>query len=169
MPTSMHCSAPLAAAVLLALGPALAAAQPVYRCVVADRVAFQDTACAGAETIDPLAREPLPAGAVPDAVKALVERYETRSGGAREGRTVRASAPARRARADSRPAYRCTAPDGRSTYSSQPCRAPRAKEGERPVPIEQQLVTQREACEGRHAELDPYEREKRGPPACGPR
>ena len=155
----------LALAFALAATSRPVAAQPVYRCVDAAGTRFQDTACdarAQGERLE-LAAAPV-ATAPPPAVRELVERYEARrtpvartrgAGGARAAKSRAA-----------RPAYRCTEDSGRVTYLNRPCPAPRARKGERAPGVRQELVTQREACEGRHAALDPYERDKRGPPEC---
>jgi hypothetical protein len=144
---------------LLAIAWGQATAQPIYRCTSGDAVVFQDRACAaGGER---LALEPVEAAPVPDAVQALVAAYEKRRNASRSVRVPSAGrTPAER------PAYRCTSGDGRIDYLDRPCQAPRATKG-RPVPtVVEQRITRREACEGRHALLDPYEREKRGAPSC---
>ncbi|HVF34703.1 MAG TPA: DUF4124 domain-containing protein [Candidatus Saccharimonadia bacterium] len=137
-------------------------AQPVYRCVDAAGTRFQDRACdAGAEgeRLELVAAQVTTAP--PPAVRELVERYEARRVPVVRGR----GAPAAKSRAQ-RPAYRCTEDSGRVAWLNRPCPAPRARKGARAPGMRQELVTQREACEGRHASLDPYERDKRGPPTC---
>ena len=100
----------LLAAPVLALSLADAVlAQPVYRCVGAGGVAFQDTACGGGARGEKLAIEaPAPVDA-PPAVQELVARYEARQRGPE--RSVRKPRPRRVAA--QKPAYQCTDATGR--------------------------------------------------------
>ena len=150
---------------IAAIGLVDAVAAPVYRCVdAAGAVTFRDTAC-GALAGDRLELPESVPGKVPPAVRDLVARYESsRSDRARPSRPGRA--PRRTAE---RAAYRCTTADGEVSYRAASCPKPRAARG-RPAPaVQEERITAREACEGRWLLLDPYERDKRGPPDCGPR
>jgi len=140
-------------------------AQPVYRCVTAAGTTFQDTACAARAHGERLELPAAPAAAdPPPAVRELIDRYEARrSPAARAGGAGRASAARPIAE---KPAYRCTDDFGATMFLNRPCPKPHASKGKRVPIVRQELVTQREACEGRHAALDPYERDKRGPPQC---
>lgn len=147
-------------AILLAAADCVVAA-PVYRCVGPNAaVAYQDRAC-GADAGHPLELAEAEPGPVPPAVQELVARYEAR----RSERPVRPPRATRRAR--ERSAYRCTTSDGAVSYRSGPCPRPRASRGKPALAVHEAQVSAREACEGRWLLLDPYERDKRGPPECG--
>ena len=152
----------LAAAVLALSLADTALAQPVYRCADAAGVAFQDTACSGGARGEKLALEVAAPTEAPPAVQDLVARYEARQRGPE--RSARKPRP-RRAAAQ-KPAYKCTDATGRIDYLGRPCPKPRARGGKQPPAVEQRRVTQREACEGRHAQLDPYERDRLGRARC---
>ncbi len=140
---------------LIALGEA--AAQPVYRCAAEGGVTFQDRPCAGGER---LALESEAPDEVAPAVVELVARYEKR-----RASTARASTRAPR-RAAERPAFRCTTTGGEVAILDRPCPKPRSIDGKAAEPVREERITQREACEGRWAQMDPYDRHKRGWPKC---
>lgn len=150
-------------ALLLLAAEAAAGNGPVYRCESAAGVSFQDTACAGAASGERLEIETTAPAPQPPAIAELVQRYEARRRAAAKAPRG-ASAAARAAR--ERPAYRCTRSDGVVEYVDTRCPKPKAARG-RPAPtVVEERITAVEACEGRHAALDPYEREKRGAPSC---
>lgn len=155
-------AAPLrVAGALLGAAVGCVEAAPVYRCLASNGVVvFQDRAC-GADAGHRVELAEGAAAEVSPAVLELVARYEA----ARSGPPARRPRAARRAR--DRPAYRCTTADGTVSYRSSPCPKPRAARGKPPPVVHEQQVSAREACEGRWLLLDPYEREKRGPPECG--
>lgn len=142
-----------------------AAGAPVYRCVdAAGRVTFRDTSC-GALAGDRLELPESVPGKVPPAVRELVAHYEaSRAQRARPTRTSRA--PRRSAQ---RAAYRCTTAGGEVSFRTGPCPKPRAARGKPAPAVLEERITAREACEGRWLLLDPYERDKRGPPDCSSR
>ncbi|HET9484275.1 MAG TPA: DUF4124 domain-containing protein [Xanthomonadales bacterium] len=150
----------IAALALSLAGAALA--QPVYRCAGADGVAFQDTACRGGARGEKLAIEAAVPAEAPPAVQELVARYEARQRAPQRP----AGKPRPRRTAAQKPAYKCTDATGRVDYLGRPCPKPRARAGKPAPVVEQQQVTQREACEGRHAQLDPYERDRLGRSRC---
>ena len=150
---------------IAAAGPGVAVAAPVYRCVdAAGGVTVRDTAC-GALAGGRLELPESQPGKAPPAVRELVTRYEaSRSPRARPARPSRA--PRRRTE---RAAYRCTTAGGEVSYRAGACPKPRAVRGKPAPAVLEERVTAREACEGRWLLLDPYERDKRGPPDCGSR
>lgn len=152
-----------AALAIWAAAPSFGHAAPVYRCVgPGGTVAYRDVACDDAGGVR-LELETAAPGEAPPAVRELVARYEAR----REARPA-AGKTARR-RAAERPHFRCTTSDGIVSYRTSACPKPRAVKGKPAITMREEQVSAREACEGRHLLLDPYERDKRGPPECGPR
>ena len=137
---------------------------PVYRCESAAGVSFQDTACAGAARGDRLELAVVEVAPQPPAIAELVERYELRRRASAKASPRGGARPARAAR--DQPAYRCTRSDGVVEYLDTRCPKPRAARGKPAPTVVEERITAVEACEGRHAALDPYERDKRGAPSC---
>ena len=136
----------------------------VYRCESAAGVSFQDTACAGAARGDRLELAVAEAAPQPPAIAELVQQYEPRRRASAKA-SPRGGAGTSRAARD-KPAYRCTRSDGVVEYLDTRCPKPRAAKGKPAPTVVEERITAVEACEGRHAALDPYEREKRGAPSC---
>ena len=165
-PICRHAWRGLLSCLLLTIGASglrEAAAAPVYRCVdPAGHVTFRDTAC-GALAGDRLELPESVPGKVPRAVRELVARYE--AGRTQRARPIRPSRAPRRSA--ERAAYRCTTAGGEVSFRTGPCPKPRAARSKPAPAVHEERITAREACEGRWLLLDPYERDKRGPPDCG--
>jgi hypothetical protein len=169
--------------VLLALGvfAAPSSAQTVHRCRNGDTWAFQDRPCSGAQTDAGLHRIRTSAPSeTPPAVQDLLVQAQANAERERRAAALQpapAEAPPVQAPAM---AYRCTVGRGfneRHFYRSTPCpemletqvmyvtrEIDRDRSYTEAVPIfektTEKVMSARQACEERRAQIDPYEREK---------
>ncbi len=180
----------IGALLILATIAGPAAAQTVYRCKAGDGFAYQDRPCTAQTDAGTHSIRATPGGAVPPAVKELVQAAESR---AEREREIAAQPPWPAPRSAATPAvqprkgYRCRVQNGMRTidyYQYEPCTAlmpagthfgsfHRSSGSEYritdyAVPImrktEQKEMSARQACEGMRSQIDPYERYKRPNP-----
>ncbi len=183
----------IGASLVLATLALPATAQTVYRCKAGDGFAYQDRPCTAQTDAGTHAIRATPGGAMPPAVKELVQAADTRARREREIAALPPWPPARQAAtpaAKPRKGYRCRVQRGMRTidyYQYEPCAelmpagthfgsivqssGSESRITDYAVPImrkpEQKEMSARQACEGMRSQIDPYERYKRPNPCKG--